>query len=77
MSSREQPVICLPLGFAYISAALRRAAFDVHVIDAVGEAPKTRAGYCKGYLVGLRFDEIVARIPAYADIIGITVVFHA
>jgi len=67
--------ITLPLGLAYISAALRRAQFDVHVIDAVGEAPKTRAGYCKGYLVGLRFDEIVARIPTHTDIIGITVVF--
>ena len=67
--------IALPLGLAYISAALKRARFDVHVVDAVGEAPETRAGYCKGYLVGLRFDEIVARIPAHADIIGITVVF--
>jgi anaerobic magnesium-protoporphyrin IX monomethyl ester cyclase len=67
--------ITLPLGLAYISAALKRAEFDVHVIDAVGEAPKTRAGYCKGYLVGLHFDEIVARIPARTDTIGITAVF--
>jgi len=67
--------ITLPLGLAYISAALKDAGFGVHVVDAVGEAPDTRASYCKGYLVGLRLDQIVERIPAAADIIGITVVF--
>jgi radical SAM superfamily enzyme YgiQ (UPF0313 family) len=67
--------IAPPLGLAYISAALKRAQLDVHVVDAVGEGPKTRGGYCKGYLVGLHFDEIVARIPATADIIGISVIF--
>jgi len=64
-----------PLGLAYISAALKRAGFAVHILDAVGEAPDTRAGYCKGYLVGLRLGEIVEQIPANADVIGITVVF--
>jgi anaerobic magnesium-protoporphyrin IX monomethyl ester cyclase len=67
--------ITLPLGLAYISAALKRAGLTIHVVDAVGEAPDTRAGYCKGYLVGLRLEQIVERIPAHADIIGITVVF--
>jgi anaerobic magnesium-protoporphyrin IX monomethyl ester cyclase len=67
--------ITLPLGLAYISAALKAAGFGVHIVDAVGEAPDTRASYCKGYLVGLRLDQVVARIPAAADIIGITVVF--
>jgi anaerobic magnesium-protoporphyrin IX monomethyl ester cyclase len=67
--------ITLPLGLAYISAALKAAGFGVHIVDAVGEAPNTRASYCKGYLVGLRLDQVVARIPAAADIIGITVVF--
>ncbi len=64
-----------PLGLAYISAALKAAGFGVHVVDAVAEAPGTRARYCKGYLVGLRLDEIVERIPAPTDIVGITVVF--
>jgi len=67
--------ITLPLGLAYISAALKRAGFAVDILDAVGEAPDTRAGYCKGYLVGLRLEEIAERVPANADIIGITVVF--
>jgi len=64
-----------PLGLAYISAALKQAGFGVHVVDSVAEGPRTRSGYCKGYLIGLRLEEIVKRIPENADIIGITVVF--
>jgi radical SAM superfamily enzyme YgiQ (UPF0313 family) len=65
----------MPLGLAYIAAALKGAGIGVHVDDAVGEAPTTRASYCKGYLVGLQLDEIVARVPPNADIVGITVIF--
>ena len=65
----------MPLGLAYIAAALKGAQIGVHVVDAVGEGPTTRARYCKGYLVGLRLDQIVARVPPNADIIGITVIF--
>ena len=46
--------IAMPLGLAYVSAALKAAQFGVHVLDAVAEAPTTRTGYCKGYLIGLR-----------------------
>src|SRR5207253_2621441 len=64
-----------PLGLAFISAALKAAGFGVHVLDAVAEAPARRSRYYTGYLVGLRLEEIAARIPADSDIIGITVVF--
>src|SRR4030095_11032063 len=67
--------ITLPLGLAYVSASLRKEAFDVKIIDAVGEAPDMHTRYCKGYLVGLRFEQIVDRIPAETDIIGISVIF--
>lgn len=67
--------ICLPLGLAYISAALKRAGYGVHVIDAVGAAPKSRVANYKGYLVGLRLEDLVARIPADARSVGISVVF--
>src|SRR5262245_54830689 len=67
--------ITLPLGLAFISATLRDAGFDSDIIDAVAEGPNKHTKYCKGYLVGLRFEQIVERIPASADIIGITVVF--
>lgn len=67
--------IALPLGLAYISAALKAAHHEVHIIDAVGEGPEVRTRYCQGYLIGLRCEQIVARIPADAAIVGITVVF--
>lgn len=67
--------VALPLGLAYIAAALKAARFDVQVIDAVGEGPESRTRYCQGYLIGLSLEQIVARISANADIIGITVVF--
>jgi radical SAM superfamily enzyme YgiQ (UPF0313 family) len=47
----------------------------IHVIDAVSEAPQTHTAYFSGYLVGLRFDEIVARVPAEAVAVGISCIF--
>ena len=67
--------IALPLGLAYICAALKAAHYEVHVVDAVGEAPQSRTRYCQGFLIGLRFGQIVERIPVNADIIGISVIF--
>src|SRR5215475_765354 len=67
--------ITLPLGLAYITGALEGAGFTVEVIDAISEAPGMRTRYYKGYLVGLRSDQIVDRIPAKTSVIGITVVF--
>lgn len=67
--------ITLPLGLAYISAAIKKAGFSVDVIDAVGAAPKTRTGYYKGYLVGMRLEEAADRVPEDAALVGITVVF--
>jgi len=65
----------LPLGLAYVAGSIREAGFKVHIVDAVGEGPDTHTNYCKGYLIGLRFEQIVERIPSNTDIIGITVLF--
>jgi anaerobic magnesium-protoporphyrin IX monomethyl ester cyclase len=64
-----------PLGLAYVAGALDAAGHDVRVVDAVTEAPGQHTRYFRGYLVGLRVDEIVDRIPADAKLVGITVVF--
>ena len=64
-----------PLGLAYIAAALETAGHDVNVIDAVAEAPRRHTRYFKGYAIGLRVPEIVARIPSDSTVVGITVVF--
>jgi anaerobic magnesium-protoporphyrin IX monomethyl ester cyclase len=67
--------LSLPLGLAYIAGALEAAGLAVAVVDAVGEAPARRTQYFKGYLVGLPDDEVAARIPPDADIVGISVLF--
>ena len=67
--------ITLPLGLAYIAAALERDGRSVYVVDAVGEGPEVRTRYCKGHLVGLRFEDVVRRIPDEVGLVGITVVF--
>ena len=54
--------ITLPIGLAYISSSLKEHGLKVEVLDAVGEAPKNRTGYYKGYLVGLSLKEIVKKI---------------
>ena len=67
--------ISQPLGPAYIAGAIEASGRDVHVLDAVAEAPTQKTQYFKGYLLGLRPDEIAARIPADATVIGISVIF--
>jgi anaerobic magnesium-protoporphyrin IX monomethyl ester cyclase len=64
-----------PLGLAYVAGSLVAAGHDVRLLDAVTEAPRQHTRYFRGYLVGLRFEQIVERIPADAKLIGITVVF--
>ena len=67
--------MALPLGLAYISSSLKKHGFKVEVLDAVGEAPKNRTGYFKGYLVGLGLKEIVEKINPNTLAIGISVIF--
>ena len=67
--------ISLPIGIAYISSSLKKKGFKVEVLDAIGEAPKNRTGYYKGYLVGLSLNEIVEKINPNTLSIGISVIF--
>jgi radical SAM superfamily enzyme YgiQ (UPF0313 family) len=64
-----------PLGLAYVAGALEHAGERVVVLDALAAAPKTFRRYFKGYLIGLPFAEIAARVPDETEIVGITVVF--
>lgn len=65
----------MPLGLAYVAAAIEASGRRVAVVDAVGEAPTRTTRYFKGYLVGLSLEDIVRRIPAEAELVGVTVVF--
>ena len=67
--------ITLPIGLAYISSSLKEHGFKVEILDAVGEAPKNRTGYYKGYLVGSSLKEIVEKINPNSKCIGISVIF--
>lgn len=70
-----------PLGIAYLAAYARRHGHEPRVVDAVGEAvtrvrpwPKRR----KRMYQGLSFDEIIARVPADTEVLGVTCMFtHA
>jgi radical SAM superfamily enzyme YgiQ (UPF0313 family) len=64
-----------PLGLAYIAGALVDAGEDVRIVDAVAEAPEKHTRYFRGYLVGLTFDEIAARVPDDSTVVGITALF--
>ena len=63
--------ITLPIGLAYISSSLKEHGFTIEVLDAVGEAPKNRTSYYKGYLVGLELNEIVEKINPSSKCVGI------
>ena len=68
-----------PIGLAYMAAYLKRENYKVTVVDSIGEAPgQTYPGEGSGrHLVyyGLRLDEVIAKVPVDADIIGISVMF--
>ena len=68
---------CPPLNLAYLAAVLREDGCEVVIVDAVGEAPlrlsrTARPGFLR---VGLTDSEIVRRIPAGTDLIGVTCMF--
>ena len=64
-----------PLGLAYVAGALDAAGHDVRLVDAVTEAPRQHTRYFRGYLVGLRAEQVVDRLPDDPRLVGITVVF--
>ena len=62
----------LPLGLAYIAAVLRDDKHDVAVIDALGEAPEKMIPDGDIWRLGLTPEEIIERIPADTQAIGLT-----
>ena len=66
-----------PLGPAYVAAALEQAGHRVSVIDALGEALSSRYPAAHPALVayGLTIPEIVRRIPADTQGVGLSVMF--
>ncbi|MBK9385518.1 MAG: B12-binding domain-containing radical SAM protein [Planctomycetes bacterium] len=62
----------MPLGLAYIAAIMERAGHQVSVVDAVALAPERVVPDGKVHRLGLDPEDIVKRIDADTDLIGIT-----
>jgi radical SAM superfamily enzyme YgiQ (UPF0313 family) len=68
---------CPPIGIAYVAAALEARGLPVRIVDAVGENPRqiTPEGDPHFVRVGLRDDEILAKIPSDTTILGVSCMF--
>ena len=64
-----------PIGLAYIAGALESKGYRVDVVDAVGEDPEKTTRSFKGFLIGLRIEDIVERIHEDTQVIGISTIF--
>jgi radical SAM superfamily enzyme YgiQ (UPF0313 family) len=67
-----------PIGLAYIAGVIRRAGLEYTVIDAVGEGIDEIRPYAQRNDMktqGLAHEDVVARVPADTDIIGVTCMF--
>ncbi|MEW6071502.1 MAG: radical SAM protein [Planctomycetota bacterium] len=62
----------MPLGLAYVAAALERAGHEVSVIDAVAAAPDRTTAAGQLHRLGLSPEEIAARVAPETEILGIT-----
>jgi radical SAM superfamily enzyme YgiQ (UPF0313 family) len=65
----------LPLGIAYIAAAVRSAGHEVSVVDAVGEAPDRVVREGRVARLGLATEDIVARIHPDTQVVGVGAMF--
>jgi radical SAM superfamily enzyme YgiQ (UPF0313 family) len=65
-----------PLGLAYVAAALQQKGHEVVLIDSVGEAVEQHIPHHDDFILhGLTTDQILERIPADTDYIGVSCMF--
>ncbi len=66
-----------PVGPAYLAASLREAGHTPRIVDGLGENPFQVTSLFDGTVmaIGLRSEEIVERIPADTDLIGVSCMF--
>ncbi len=73
---KHQLLVQPPLGMAYVGACLREAGHTVRVVDGVGEGIGRLSPFRGAHRVfGLTIDEIVDRIEADTDVIGVGIMF--
>jgi len=64
-----------PIGLSYIAAAIREAGHEVCVVDGPGFAPRNYFKFKNVIVRGLSNQEIIARIPKDASVIGVGCMF--
>lgn len=64
-----------PIGLAYIAGSLEAAGHTVKIVDAVAENPAQTTRSYKGFLMGLRIEEIAEKIDENTQLIGISTIF--
>jgi radical SAM superfamily enzyme YgiQ (UPF0313 family) len=64
-----------PIGMAYISASLREAGHEISVVDGPGSAPRKYFDFNGIRIRGLTNAEIIERIPADSQVIGLGCMF--
>ena len=64
-----------PIGLVYIAGSLVSAGYDVNVVDAVAANPTQTTRSFKGFLMGLRIEEMVERVDPKTKLIGISTIF--
>jgi radical SAM superfamily enzyme YgiQ (UPF0313 family) len=65
-----------PLGIAYLASCAREAGHGVTVVDGLGEAVGSFHEFIGGcFINGLSMPEVVARVPADTEAIGVSIMF--
>ncbi len=75
LSNYLSTVVIPPLGTAYLAAFVRKAGYEVKILDAIGSGMKRLSKYRDFYLRGISFDEIVEKINPDTRVIGIGCMF--
>ena len=70
------PQVQPPLGLGYLAATLRREGHTVRVVDGVGEGIGRHSEFRPGsWIYGLPVDEVVERVDADTEVLGIGIMF--
>ncbi len=56
-------IVYMPIGLAYIASSLRKAGFEIKVIDAFASNPRLARQAGKFLILGLNYDDVVKEIP--------------
>ena len=73
---KEEFIFSQCIGLRSLSSYLKmNGDHDVHFVDALMEGFYNVRPYANGYIVGLDFEDLIARIPAETDLIGVSAPF--